>query len=416
MVAHHAFRAAAADRLVRGKGVNLDHLAWPFFEDRHRTLASEFAEWAARRLGEFEDDEGNDGRAARRIFQELGAGGWLRWTVPMAGAKASATQLDLRSVCILREICAHASAIADVGLSEPWLGVLPIAIAGTDAQKSRYLTSYLQGRMLPAFALSEPGAGSDVSSLQAMARRDGDHYVLNGRKTWTSNAGLADFYVVFARLEDGTGPGAISAFIVEADDSGIALEERLGVLSPHTVGTWRLEECRVPVDRLLGEPGQGSRVALSALELFRPTVGAATLGLARRAMDEAVSRSTLRTAFGKPISEHQLVQAKLADMAMKVDSSALLVHRAAWTHDVAGKSIAREAAIAKLFSTEAAQQVVDEAVQIFGGLGTVKGVTVERLYRHIRAFRIFDGTSEIQRLIIARELLQGVRSASSRRT
>jgi acyl-CoA dehydrogenase len=200
--------------------------------------------------------------------------------------------------------------------------------------------------------------------------------------------------------------GALSAFVVEASDGGIVLEDRLTVMSPHTVGTWRLENCRIPAERLLGQPGQGTRLAFAALELFRPTVGAATLGLARRAMDEALSRSSARTAFKKPISEHQLIQAKLADMAVKIDAAALLVYRAAWTHDAGEGSLGREAAIAKLFSTEAAQEVIDEAVQIFGGLGTVRGVLVERLYRHIRAFRIFDGTSEIQRLIIARDLLR----------
>jgi acyl-CoA dehydrogenase len=385
--------------------MDLQHLTWPFFDQRHRELGAAFAEWTARHLGEFESDEGNDGSVARTIFELLGRSGWLRRT--------AATPLDLRSVCVLREICAHASAIADVSLSEPWLGALSIGIAGTDEMKDRYLEGYLEGRLLPAFALSEPDAGSDVAAIQTTARLDGNHYVLNGRKTWTSNAGLADLYVVFARMD-----GAISAFIVEAGDGGFVLEERLHVMSPHTVGTWRLQDCRVPAERLLGQAGQGMRLALAALELFRPTVGAATLGLARRAMDEAVRRSSVRTAFKKPISEHQLIQAKLADMAMKIDASALLVYRAAWTHDVAAKGIGREAAIAKLFSTEAAQEVVDEAVQIFGGLGTVRGVTVERLYRHIRAFRIFDGTSEIQRLIIARDLLReaDVRSASSRQT
>jgi acyl-CoA dehydrogenase len=229
---------------------------------------------------------------------------------------------------------------------------------------------------------------------------------LNGRKTWTSNAGLADLYVVFARMDGGAGKESISAFVVEADDGGIVVEERLDVLPPHSVATWRLEDCRVPVERLLGQPGKGMKIALSALELFRPTVGAAALGFARRAMDEALARSTARSTFKKPISEHQLIQAKLADMVVKVDASALLVYRAAWTHDVGEKDIGREAAIAKLFSSEAAQEVIDEAVQIFGGLGMVRGIVVERLYRHIRAFRIFDGTSEIQRLIIARDLLR----------
>ena len=386
--------------------MNLQHLMWPFFDERHRALASAFAEWTAGHLGEFEDDEGNDGIAARRIFEELGRNGWLERTLPLEDADSASAQLDLRSVCVLREICAHASAIADVSLSEPWLGALPISSAGCSAIKERYLSGYLQGRLLPAFALSEPDAGSDLSALQTTARLDGNHYILNGRKTWTSNAGQADLYVVFARMDDSAGKDSLSAFVVEAGDGGIILEERLKVMSPHTVATWRLENCRVPAERMLGQPGQGMKIALSALELFRPTVGAATLGFARRALDEALARSTARSAFKKPISEHQLIQAKLADMAVKVDASALLVYRAAWTHDSGARNIGREAAIAKLFSTEAAQEVIDEAVQIFGGLGTVKGIVVERLYRHIRAFRIFDGTSEIQRMIIARDLIR----------
>jgi acyl-CoA dehydrogenase len=392
--------------------MNRDHLAWPFFDERHCALASVFAEWVALQLGRYEDDEGNDGVAARAIFGELGRGGWLSHTLP---SETTPGALDLRGVCLLRECSAYASAIADISLSEPWLGALPIYLAGSREQRDRYLSGYLQGRLLPALALSEPDAGSDVSSIQATAQWDGERYVLNGRKTWTSNVGLADFYVVFARTADGPGAGSISAFIVEAADDGIALEKRLNVLSPHTVGTWRLENCRIPAARLLGQPAQGMNIALAALELFRPTVGAATLGFARRAMDEAVTRSMARTAFKKPISEHQLIQAKLADMAMKIDASALLVYRAAWAHDAgkAGKKgIGREAAMAKLFSSEAAHDVVDEAVQIFGGLGTVRGMAVERLYRHVRAFRIFDGTSEIQRLIIARDVLHAAPSST----
>jgi acyl-CoA dehydrogenase len=380
-----------------------DHLAWPFFDARHRALASAFAEWSGRQLERFETDEGNDGLAARAIFADLGRGGWLDHTL---SAEEAAGVPDLRGVCVLRECCAYSSAIADVSFSEPWLGALPVCLAGSPEQKHRYLSGYAGGRLLSAFALSEPDAGSDLSAIQATARLDGDCYVLNGRKTWTSNAGLADFYVVFARTVEGTGAGSISAFVVEASDGGIVLEERLKVLSPHTVGTWRLENCRIPAGRLLGQPGQGKQIALAALELFRPTVGAATLGFARRALDEAVARSQKRIAFKKPIAEHQLIQAKLADMTMKIEASALLTYRAAWARDVGQSSGGREAAMAKLFSSEAAHDVVDEAVQIFGGLGTVKGAAVERLYRHVRAFRIFDGTSEIQRLIIAREVLR----------
>jgi acyl-CoA dehydrogenase len=381
------------------------HLAWPFFEPAHREFASGLDRFASAHLAEFEQDEGNDGRVARKIFQLLAQSGWLAQTLPARGAQQERLKIDLRGVCLLREILAYSSVIADVALSEPWLGILPVALYGSPALQQRYLSKYLSGDLLPAFALSEPDAGSDAAAIATTADLVGDHYVINGRKTWTSNCGLADLYVVFARMAGGGDGGGISAFAVDGDAEGLRLEQRVEVSSPHTVGTWTLNDCRIPADRMIGEPGQGLKIAMSVLELFRPSVGAATLGLARRAMAEAISRSTRRTAFGKPISEHQLVQAKLADMAVRVDASALLVYRAAWQHDAGDISMAREAAIAKLYSTEAAFEVIDQAVQIFGGLGVVKGTTVERLFRHSRAFRIFDGTSEIQQLIIARNLL-----------
>lgn len=303
----------------------------------------------------------------------------------------------------MREICGFSSAIADVALSEPWLGILPIALHGSADLRHEVLPRYLSGQLLPAFALSEPDAGSDAAAITTSAQPDGDHYVINGRKTWTSNCGLADLYVVFARV---SGSGGIAAFAVDGNADGIRLEERLSVLPPHTVGTWVIENCRVHARRKIGEVGQGFKIAMDVLELFRPTVGAASLGFARRAMSEALERSVARTAFKKPISEHQLIQAKLADMAVKTDAAALLVYRAAWQHDSTERSISREAAIAKLYATESAFEIIDQAVQIFGGLGVVRGTTVERLFRHSRAFRIFDGTSEIQQLIVARNLLQ----------
>jgi acyl-CoA dehydrogenase len=287
------------------------------------------------------------------------------------------------------------------------LGILPIALYASPELRENFLPRYLSGRLLPAFALSEPGAGSDAAAITTTARRDGNHYVINGRKTWTSNSGLADIYIVFARIDGRESGAAISAFAIDGNESGITLDERLSVLPPHTVGTWTLRDVRVPADRVIGEPGSGFKIAMNVLELFRPTVGAATLGLARRAIDEAVTHSVTRAAFKKPISEHQLVQAKIAEMAVSIDASALLVYRAAWQHDKGGTGIAREAAIAKYFSTERAFEVIDQAVQIFGGLGVLKGTTVERLFRHSRAFRIFDGTSEIQQLIIARTILKG---------
>lgn len=378
-----------------------DHLAWPFFEPRHREFAARFATWATSNLGEFESDEGGNGAAAREIFQRLGVDGWLGATLPCIGGQPA---LDLRAVCLLREIIAFGSVVADVALSEPWLGILAIHLFGSAEQRNSYAAAYRAGRLLPAFALSEPEAGSDAGAIATTAYLDGNHYVLNGRKTWTSNAGLADVYVVFARI-DGDRDG-ISAFVVDGKTEGIVLEQRLEVLPPHTVATWRLENCRVAADCVLGQPGQGLEIAKTVLELFRPTVGAATLGMSRRAMSEAVARSLERTAFRKPIAEHQLIQSKIANMAVQVDAAALLVYRAAWLYDTSQRRIAREAAIAKYYSSEAASQIIDQALQVFGGLGVLKGAVIERLFRHSRAFRIFDGTSEIQQLIIAREMLR----------
>jgi acyl-CoA dehydrogenase len=380
-----------------------DHLAWPFFETRHREFAARFAAWATSNLGEFESDEGGNGAAAREIFRRLGVDGWLGPTLPCIGGQPT---LDLRAVCLLREIVAFGSVIADVALSEPWLGILPIHLFGSAEQRDACAAAYRAGRLLPAFALSEPETGSDAGAIATTAYLDGNDYVLNGRKTWTSNAGLADVYVVFARIDRGGDRGGISAFMVDGRTEGIVLEQRLEVLPPHTVGTWRLENCRVAADFVLGQPGQGLEIAKTVLELFRPTVGAATLGMSRRAMSEAVARSLERTAFGKLIAEHQLIQSKIANMAVQVDAAALLVYRAAWLYDTSQRRIAREAAIAKYYSSEAASQIIDQALQVFGGVGVLKGAVIERLFRHSRAFRIFDGTSEIQQLIIAREMLR----------
>ncbi|MHB9074127.1 MAG: acyl-CoA dehydrogenase family protein [Desulfobaccales bacterium] len=384
---------------------NNRHLAWPFFDEFHRTFARDFCQWAASELPTYEDDEGGDGKAAREILQRLGTGKWLDHSLP-GSRGAHGDRHDLRTICLMREILGYRAGIADVAFSEPWLAIMPIALFGSEQVKRELLPGYLLGEMLPAFALSEPGAGSDAAAIEMEARLEGDHYILRGRKMWTSNSGFADVYVVFARIGEAPGTRGISAFLVDGRLPGITVEERLQVLPPHTVGTLHFDNVRVPADRLLGESGQGFKIAMAVLELFRPTVGAATLGFARRAMDEAISRSMVRVAFQKPICEHQLVQAKLADMAAQVDASALLVYRAGWMHDVGDLRLSREAAIAKLYATEAAQEVVDQALQIFGGLGVLKGMAVERLYRHVRAFRIFDGTSEIQRLIIAKDMLR----------
>jgi acyl-CoA dehydrogenase len=380
-------------------------LSWPFFDSSCIEFAAGFERWVRAELGRFAQDEGGDGEAARLIFERLAGAGWLRSTLPEQ-ACGDRRKVGLRHVCLMREISGFSSAIADVAVSEPWLGILPVALYGSQDLRAELLPRYLAGKLLPAFALSEPDAGSDAAAITTTEYRDGDHYVINGRKTWTSNCGLADLYVVFARLEGQAGAGGITAFAIDGRARGITLEERLSVLPPHTVGTWTLTDCRVPSRRVIGELGHGFKIALRVLELFRPTVGAATLGFARRAISEAIARSVERTTFKKAISEHQLVQAKLADMAVGIDAAALLVYRAARQHDATEQSISREAAIAKLYSTETAFDIIDQAVQIFGGLGVTRGATVERLFRHSRAFRIFDGTSEIQQLIIARSLLQ----------
>jgi acyl-CoA dehydrogenase len=282
--------------------MDLRHLSWPFFDSVCLEFAGSFNGWVRAELSEFEQNEGGDGGAARQIFEKLANSGWLRSSLPIQTADQQ-DKISLRQVSLMREICAFSSAIADVALSEPWLGILPIALHGSQKLKEELLPKYASGRLLPAFALSEPGAGSDAAAITTTARRNGDHYVINGRKTWTSNCGLADLYVVFAKLEGEAGAGGIAAFAIDGDNDGIALEERIPVLPPHTVGTWTLKDCRVPSHRLIGDLGQGLNIALGVLELFRPTVGAATLGFARRAMSEAIERSTGRTTFKKPISE-----------------------------------------------------------------------------------------------------------------
>jgi acyl-CoA dehydrogenase len=387
--------------------MDLNHLDWPFFAAEHRALASGFSAWAEDHLTPFESNEGGDGQAARLIFEMLGHAQWIEPSIPRS--RSTGKCLDLRGMSLMREVCAYSSVIADVSLSEPWLGILPIALFGSEALQETYLPQYRSGKLLPAFALSEPDAGSDAAAITTHARREEKCFVLNGRKAWTSNCGIADLYVVFARMEN-----SISAFALEGSTEGIVFEEPLHVLSPPTVGTWALKDCRVPLDHLIGKAGQGLKIAMAVLELYRSTVGAAAVGLARRALQEGLNRSVERKAFKLPISEHQLIQAKLATMVTRLDASALLVYRAAWEHDCGGKHIARAAAMAKLHASEAAFAVIDEAVQIFGGRGVLRGTVVERLFRHARAYRIFDGTSEILQLIIARDLLRtAVRSCGA---
>ena len=380
-------------------------LSWPFFADAHRALARDLDAWCRREIAPLEGQEDRDlDGTCREIVRRLGAGGWLRHAVAEA-----AERLDVRSLCLIRETLGRHSGIADFAFALQGLGSGPLSLFGSGEQRRAWLPRVAAGEAIPAFALSESEAGSDVAAMATTARREGDGYVIDGEKTWISNAGLADFYVVFCRLPE-AGEKGFAAFLVEADNPGLRVAARIDVLAPHPLGTITFQDCRVPADAAIGEPGKGLKVALATLDVFRPTVGAAALGFARRALDEALEWSVHRRAFGKNLSEFQLTQGRLADMALDVDASALLVYRAAWTRDAgAGRDvrITREAAMAKLFSTEAAQRVIDGAVQLLGGRGVVAGAPVERLYREVRALRIYEGTSEIQRLVIAGQLLAG---------
>lgn len=379
-------------------------LTWPFFEDRHRSLARDLDAWCRREVAPFAAREDNDIDAAcRELVNRLGEGGWLNWAVQSSWSGAL-ERLDVRSLCLIRETLARYSGLADFVFALQGLGSGPISLFGSEGQRRTWLPRVAAGQAIAAFALSEAEAGSDVAAMRTTARRDGDGWVLDGAKTWISNAGLADFYVIFCRLPE-AGERAFGAFLVAADNPGLRIAERIDVLAPHPLGTVALEACRVPADALVGEAGKGLKVALATLDVFRPTVGAAALGFARRALDEALGHAVRRQTFGKPLSEHQLTQARLADMACAVDASALLVYRAAWTRDAGAERITREAAMAKLFATEAAQRVADDAVQLLGGRGVVAGAPVERLYREVRALRIYEGTSEIQRLVIAGQIL-----------
>ena len=378
-------------------------LSWPFFADSHRDLARDLDDWCGREIAPLEGKEDHDlDGACRELVRRLGEGGWLRRAVSQGGER-----LDVRSLCLIRETLARRSGLADFVFALQGLGSGPLSLFGSEEQRSAWLSRVAAGQAIPAFALSEAEAGSDVAAMRTVAGRDGDEWVIDGSKTWISNAGLADFYIVFCRVPE-AGERAFGAFLVEADTPGVRIAERIDVLAPHPLGTLEFTDCRVPAGALVGEVGKGLKVALATLDVFRPTVGAAALGFARRALDEALGHAVRRTTFGKPLAEHQLTQAKLADMACEIDASALLVYRAAWTRDAGAERITREAAMAKLFATEAAQRVIDAAVQLLGGRGVVAGSPVERLYREVRALRIYEGTSEIQRLVIAGQILAEV--------
>ncbi len=382
-------------------------LGWPFFDDGHRELARAYEHWTERALAPLlegaDDDLDAVYRCVQRLVRELGDAGLLRACVPAryGGLRDS---VDARSLCIARETLGRASGLADFALAMQGLGSTPVSLFGSEDQKQAMLPGIAAGTLVGAFALSEPDAGSDVAAISTTANRDGDGWRLDGVKTWISNAGIADRYVVFARTGGAPGAKGLSAFIVDAHTRGLDASERIDVIAPHPLGTLRFTDCRIPADRLLGEPGQGFKIAMATLDLFRSSVGAAALGFARRAFDEATSRARARKLFGQTLIDLQLTQAKLGEMATAIDASALLIYRAAWTKDVLGARVTREASMAKMYATEAAQQVIDAALQLFGGLGVVRGMPVERLYREIRALRIYEGASEVLKLVIASKI------------
>jgi acyl-CoA dehydrogenase len=380
-------------------------LDWPFFGAPQRALAAALDAWAENELLHL--DHGADVDAlCRDLVARLGRGGWLRYCVPAAYGGAS-EHLDSRSLCIAREILARHEGLADFAFAMQGLGSGAISIAGSEEIKRRYLPRVAKGEAIAAFALSEPDAGSDVGAMTTSARREGEHYVLDGEKTWISNGGIADFYCVFARTGEAAGARGISAFVVDADTPGLSVAARVELIAPHPIARLRFAGCRVSAAQRLGESGQGFKVAMQTLDIFRASVAAAALGFARRALDEALARAKQRKMFGQTLADFQLTQAAIADMATAIDAAALLTYRAAWLRDVQGARTTREAAMAKMVATESAQQVIDRALQMFGGLGVVSGHPVEKLYREIRALRIYEGATEVQKLIIARETLKG---------
>jgi acyl-CoA dehydrogenase len=382
------------------RGISRDHLEWPFFDARHRELTERLDAFTENLEVAHSDDV--DG-TCRSLVQQLGAAGLLQAAV--ADDKSDAA-IDSRSVCLARETLAWRDGLADFAFAMQGLGTGAVAIAGSPAMRALVLPKARRGEWVAAFALSEKEAGSDVAAMACSARREGDHYILDGEKTWISNGGIADTYTVFARTGEAPGARGISAFVVLPDDPGFSIAERIDVIAPHPLATLRFERCRIPAARLLGAAGEGFKIAMRTLDIFRASVAAAALGFARRALDEATLHAKTRRMFGGTLADQQLTQAALGEMAAGVDGSALLTYRAAWQRDVQQRSTTREAAMAKMVSTETAQAVIDRAVQMFGGRGVRSGEIVEQLYREIRALRIYEGATEVQKLIIGRDLIK----------
>ena len=378
-------------------------LDWPFFEPRHKALAENLETWAVANLASV--DHYDVDAACRTLVGLLGRGGWINYTAP----DGEDGRLDVRTLALMRETLARHSGLADFAFAMQGLGAGPISLFGSAGQRKAWLPKTRSGKAIAAFALSEAASGSDVANIATVARRDGNGFVIDGEKTWISNGGIADLYVVFARTGEAPGARGLSAFIVEGSNPGLSIAERLEVIAPHPLARLKFDNCRVPADALIGKAGEGFKIAMGTLDVFRTTVGAAALGFARRAMSETLARAANRRLFGAPLAELQMVQGHIADMAVEIDAAALLIYRAAWTKDKGATRVTREAAMAKLFATEAAQRVIDTAVQIHGGDGVRSGHPVETLYREIRALRIYEGASDVQKLVIARSVLTAER-------
>jgi len=388
---------APAQRMAR------DWIEWPFFEPRYRALAERLDAFVCSPVMDAIDHDDVD-VSCRRLVREMGRAGLLEAAV--APPEADAGAIDSRSACLARETLAWRDGLADFAFAMQGLGSGAIAIAGSPELRAAVLPKTRSGEWLAAFALSEKEAGSDVAAMACSARLDVDSYVIDGEKTWISNGGIADVYTLFARTGEAPGARGVSAFVVYPDDPGLSIAERIEVITPHPLATLRFESCRIPMGRRIGAPGGGFRIAMQTLDIFRASVAAAALGLARRALDESLEHACTRRMFGGTLADLQLTQAALGDMATEIDAAALLTYRAAWRRDVQKLPTTREAAMAKMSATESAQRVIDRAVQMFGGRGVKRGEIVESLYREIRALRIYEGATEVQKLIVGRELLK----------
>ena len=383
--------------------IDQSYLEWPFFEDHHRNLANDLERWCQKNIKDI--DHSDVDQACKDILQKLAEGGWLKYVIPKAYGGIF-DDFDVRSLCIIRETLARHDGLADFVFAMQGLGSGTITLFGSEENKTEYLPFVANGEKMAAFALTELESGSDVANMTTTAELNDDHYIINGAKTFISNGGIADYYVLFATTGDAPGAKGLSAFILDADTAGLEVTERINVTAPHPLATLSFKNCKIEKTKRLGNSGDGFKAAMATLDIFRTTVGAAALGFSRCALSEAATRTNERNLFGAPLNNLQLVQGMLAECATDVDTSALLIYRAAWTRDTKERRVTREAAMAKMHSTETAQQVIDKAIQIFGGQGVVSGVKVEELYREIRALRIYEGATEVQKVIIARELLK----------